>query len=312
MRIAIMGSGGLGAFFGGLLAHAGEDVTFIARGANLQALRTQGLTVKRPARDDLHLDVRATDDPREVGPVDLIWFGVKSYDLDAAAHQAAALVGPETVALTIQNGVEAPERVAAVLPGAVVLGGVVLGGATLVAPGIVEQKTARLPVKFGAPRGGLTPPAERFQQVLRAAGLEAEASADIQRELWEKFIFTCVGALCVLARLPVGSIVDRPATAELARGIMAEAEAIGRARDINLEDGTVDRLFQRMQTVAATTPAMRPSMYFDLLQGRRLELDALNGAVVRMGRELGIPTPLNFAMSAALSAYAEGTPTLPA
>jgi 2-dehydropantoate 2-reductase len=138
MRIAMMGSGGLGAFFGGLLAHAGEDVTFIARGVNLEALRTGGLTVKRPSSDDLHLDVRATDDPRDVGPVDLIWFCVKSYDLDAAAHQAAPLVGPATMALTIQNGVDAPDRVAAILKGATVFGGASLGGATLVAPGVVE------------------------------------------------------------------------------------------------------------------------------------------------------------------------------
>jgi 2-dehydropantoate 2-reductase len=311
MRIAMMGSGGLGAFLGGLLAHAGADVTFIARGANLQALRMGGLTIKRPASDDLHLDVRATDDPRDVGPVDLIWFCVKSYDLDAAAHQAAALVGPETVALTIQNGVEAPERVAAVLTGAAVLGGAVLGGATLVAPGIVEQKTARLPVKLGEPLGGMSPRAVQLQQVLLAADIEAEASPDILRELWEKFIYACVAGLCTLARLPVGPIVDRQETAELARGLLAEAEAIGKVRGIALEDGTLDRLFRRLQTVAATSPGMRPSMYFDLVQGRPLELDALNGAVVRMGRELGVPTPLNFAVYAALSAYAEGPPTLP-
>jgi 2-dehydropantoate 2-reductase len=312
MRIAMMGSGGLGAFLGGLLAQAGEEVTFIARGANLEALRTGGLTVKRPACDDLHLDVRATDDPGELGPVDLIWFCVKSYDLDAAAHQAAPLVGPATAALTIQNGVEAPERIAAALSGAAVLGGAVLGGATLIAPGIVEQKTARLPVKLGEPLGGVSPRAERLQRVLLAAGIDAEASPDIRRELWEKFIYTCVAGLCTLARLPVGAIVDRPETAELARGIMAEAEAVGRARGIALEDGTLDRLFQRLQTVAATSPAMHPSMYFDLVQGRRLELDALNGAVVRMGRESGVPTPLNFAVYAALGAYAEGPPTLPA
>jgi 2-dehydropantoate 2-reductase len=307
----MVGSGGLGAFLGGLLAQAGEEVTFIARGTNLEALRGSGLTIKRPGREDLHFEVRATDDPREVGPVDLIWFCVKSYDLEAAARQAAPLVGPGSVALTIQNGIDAAERVAKVLAGAKVLGGAVLGGATLVAPGVVEQKTARLPVKLGALEGGISPQAERVQRVLNAAGLEAEACPDIQRELWEKFIFTCVGAVCVLARLPVGAIAGRPESAELARGVMAEAEAVARAKGIALESGTLERLFGRFKTVASTSPAMRPSMYFDLEQGRRLELDALNGAVVRMGRELGVPTPLNFAVYAGLSAYAEGAPALP-
>jgi 2-dehydropantoate 2-reductase len=263
----MVGSGGLGAFLGGMLAQAGEEVRFIARGANLEALRGSGLTIKRPGREDLHLEVRATDDPREVGRVDLIWFCVKSYDLETAAQQAASLVGPSSVALTIQNGIDAAERVAKALPGATVLGGAVLGGATLVAPGVVEQKTARLPVKLGALEGGISPQAEEIKRVLNGAGLEAEACADIQRELWEKFICTCVGAVCALARLPVGAIAGRPESADLARGVMAEAEAVARAKGIGLEDGTLDRLFGRFTTVASTSPAMRPSMYFD---GRRV------------------------------------------
>jgi len=309
MRIAMVGGGGLGAFYGGLLAHAGEDVTFIARGANLQALRADGLTVKRPNGGDLHLGVQATDNPRDIGPVDLIWFCVKTYDLDAAAQQAAPLVGPATVALTTQNGVEAPERVAAVLENAAVLGGVALGGATLVAPGVVEQKTARLPVKLGELLGGSSQRAEGLRQVLLGAGIEAEVSHDILLDLWEKLIFACAPlGLCSLTRLPLGPLLDCPETAELAGGVMAEAEAVGRVRGIALEDGTLDRLLQRLQSVATTTPAARPSMYFDLEQGRRLELDAINGAVVRLGRELGVPTPLNFAVYAALKPYAEGPP----
>lgn len=306
MRIAMVGSGGLGAFFGGLLAQAGEDVTFLARGANLRALRADGLTLKRQNLPDVYLEARATDDPREVGPVDLLWFCVKSYDLDAAIEQVSPLAGPATVALTVQNGVEAPDRVAARLGRGAVLGGAALGGATLLAPGVVEQKTARITVKLGELPGGCSPRAEALQQTLHGAGIDAEVSPDIRRDLWEKFIFTNVGGLCALTRLPVGALLACSETAALARGLMAEAAAIGSRKGIAVTDETAERQFRRFETVAASSPAMRPSMYFDLTQGRRLELDALNGAVVRMGRESGIATPLNFAIYAALKPYADG------
>jgi 2-dehydropantoate 2-reductase len=158
---------------------------------------------------------------------------------------------------------------------------------------------------------GMTPQAQQLEQVMLGAGIEAEASPDILLDLWEKFIYTLIAGLCTLTRLPAGPLADCPDAAELARGLLAEALAVGTARGIALEDGTLDRLFRRFQTVAATSPSMHPSMHFDLVQGRRLELDALNGAVVRMGRDLGIPTPLNFAVYAGLKAYAEGPPILP-
>jgi len=310
MRIAMIGAGGLGALFGGLLAHAGEDVTFIARGANLQALRTNGLTVKRPT-DELHLAVSATDDPSAVDPVDLVWFCVKTYDLDIAARQSAPLIGPDTLAVTIQNGVDAPDQVAAVFGTTAVLGGVVLGGGTLVAPGVVEQKTPRIPLNLGAMVGGSSIQVERLQRVLRGAGIDAAISPDVRREIWEKFIISCAAlGLSSLTRLTYQQIFDCPETAELAEGIMVEAEAIGQAKDVAFESGTVERLLQVVRSVATMTPTARGSMYFDLVQGRRLELDAINGAAVRMGREFGVATPLNFAVHAALRPYANGTPVL--
>lgn len=311
MRIAIIGAGGLGALFGGLLAQAGEDVTFVARGANLQALCANGLILKRLTDEELHLEVRATADPGEVGPVDLIWFCAKTYDLEAAARQCIPLMGPETVAMTIQNGVDAPDQVAAVLGGVDVLGGVVLGGASLVAPGVVEQRTPRIPMHVGEIVGGCSTRVDQLHQTLLAAGIDSAISRDIRREIWEKFIVSCAAlGLSSLTRLPYALIFACPETAELAKGIMAEAEAVGHAKGVVFESGTVERLLQLVRSVASTTSAARGSMYLDLVGGRRLELDAINGAAVRIGREVGVPTPLNFAVYAALRPYADGTPRL--
>ena len=206
MRVAVMGSGGLGGFLGGLLARAGEDVTLIARGMNLQALCAKGLTVKLLPEGDFHCAVRATDDPSEVGPVDLVWFCVKTFDLMTAARQAAPLIGPRTLILPIQNGVEAIEALAALF-GDRVLGCVSLAGATLVAPGIVAQKLPRVLVKIGERSGGSNERTESLRDTLLRAGIEAELSPDIQQEMWEKFVVVSVTlGLTALTRLPLGPL----------------------------------------------------------------------------------------------------------
>ena len=278
MRVAIIGAGSLGALFGGLLAHAGEDVTFVVRGANLHALCANGLIIKRLTDEELHLEVSATADPGEVGPVDLVWFCTKTYDLYAAARQCVPLIGPETLALTIQNGVDAPDQVAAVLGGVGLLGGVVLGGASLVAPGVVEQRTPRMPMHFGEIVGGSSARVDQLHPTLLGAGIDSAISRDVRCESWEKFILSCAAlGLSSLTRLPYALIFACPETAELAEGIMAEAEAVGQARGVVFESGTVERLLQLVRSVATTTPAARGSMYLDLVEGRRLELDAING-----------------------------------
>ncbi len=305
MRIAMLGSGGLGAFYGGLLARAGEEVTFVARGANLAALRTEGLTVRLLPEGEFHLRVRATDDPREVGSVDLVWCCVKTYDLDGAARQMTSLVGSETMVLTVQNGVDAPERVAALVGPGRVLGGVALGGATLEGPGVVVQKTAtRGPIVFGELEGGVTSRTERLRDTLRAAAILAEVHADIRVAIWEKLIMLGAGlGLSALTRLTYRAMLDCPETRELLHGVMREMEAVARARGVRLPDGSAERLFE----AASRFPGdFRGSMYFDLVHGRRLELEDLNGTVVRLGRELGVLTPLNFAVYAALKPYAAG------
>ena len=310
MRVAIMGSGGLGGLFGGLQARAGHNVSFIARGANLKALRENGLTVQLHD-EEFHLDVQATDDPGEVGPVDAVWFCVKTYDAEAAARQIGPLTGPETIVLPLQNGVGTAEKLAALVGESHVLGAVNRGGATLVSPGVVAAKGLRRELMLGEPRGGSSERTQRLADSLVAAGIDVQLSPRIEVEIWDKFVVACLTlGLCALMRLPIAQILANPETAAFGEGILLEAEAVARAKGIELPTGTSQRWLQYLHERVRANPAVAGSMYFDLMQGRRLELEALNGAAVRLGRELGVPTPLNFAVYAALLPYVDGPPTL--
>jgi len=311
MRVVVVGAGGVGGMLGALLARAGKDVTFIARRANLRALRAGGLTLKTLDEGDLRLEVRAADDPSEVGPVDLVLFCVKTYDVEVAARQASPLVGPRTLILPPQNGVEAADQIAAVLGKDHVLGCAAVAGGTLVAPGVIAQKVRRMHVKFGELTGGASRRVEDLRDFLRdgflRGGIETEVIPDIQREIWEKLVLTCVTlGLVSLTRLPVSGLYSRPRTAALVRGVMEEAAAVARVKGVALPKTRAEELFEWLRNLAEANPAARGSMYFDLVEGRRLELDAINGAVSRMGREFGVPTPLNDMVYAALEPYVDG------
>lgn len=307
MRIAVMGSGALGGSFGGRLARAGEEVIFIARGAHLAALREHGLTVKMPEAEDFYLAARATDRPEEIGPVDLVLFCVKSYDLEPAAAAIRPLIGPDTVVLPVQNGIDAAERIARVVGPEPVIGGISYGGGTIEAPGVILVNGAFRRLLVGELEGGSSPRTERIVDALRRAGIVAELHPNIRVALWEKFIAICANAgMTALTRLPVGPILACPETRAMYRGVMEEVEAVARARGIALEEGIIDRL---LDVIGGMAPDTYASMYYDLANGRRLELDNLNGALVRLGREAGVPTPLNAAIYAALKPYANGPPT---
>ena len=309
MHTAVMGTGGLGSYFGGMLVNAGVDVTFISRGENLEALQSQGLTVRHLNGSQFHTEVRATDDVSQVGPVDLLWFAVKTYDVEAAAEQAKPLIGPSTLVLPLQNGVEEAARIGRVVGHEHVLGGLCSGGATLLSPGVAEAKTPRLVVKFGELSGGSSSRSEDLLGVLSQSGLDAELSADINVEIWQKFIAACMGlGLSALIRTPMGLMLDYPETRALAFGVMDEAAKVGRAEGVNLPEDAAASGFAILEQVARANPDVRGSMYFDLIQGRRLELDAMNGAVVRLGQKHGIPTPYNFVVVAALRPYEAGAP----
>jgi 2-dehydropantoate 2-reductase len=308
MRIAIMGSGAVGGFFGGLLARSGQDVTFVARGAQLDAIRSRGVVIKSGTLGEFTISAPATDDPRATGPVDLVLVGVKTYDLDAAAAQLRPLLGPHTAVLPLQNGIDATDRIAHALGSDAVLTGVAYVLSVLEGPGVIRH-IAQSRIILGEPNGGPGERVERVAQALREAGIDCETPTDMRVRVWEKFVLlAATGGVMAVTRLPFGPLRDCAAAGELFRGAMQEADAVGRALGVALPRDLVDR---HWKMVLGLPPAGQGSMLQDLSAGRRLELEALNGAVVRRGRDAGVATPLNFAIYAALKPYADGPPALP-
>ena len=300
MRIGIMGSGGVGGYFGGLLARAGLDVTFIARGPHLEAMRASGLRVKSVV-GDFQIAVQATDNPAGVGPLDLILFCVKGYDTERSALQMRPMVGRDTAVVCLQNGVDNEDTLDAVLGSGQVLGGVVHILSTVSAPGVISQTSGPRTLKFGEMDGRTSPRAEGILKVLKGAGVLATLSPQIQVDLWEKFLFICAhGGVTALTRLTLGEILACPETASLYRGVMEEVAAVAQAKRICLADDIVERTMTLARGFHADT---RSSLAYDLAQGNRLEVETLVGAVVRYGRELGVPIPLAFAIYACLKPY---------
>jgi 2-dehydropantoate 2-reductase len=306
MRIAVVGAGGTGGFFGGLLARAGEEVTFVARGAHLRAIQAQGLRLRSRRVGDFTVPARATDDPATVGPVDLVLFCVKAYDTETAAARLGPLLGPDTVVLPIQNGIDSAERIVRIAGPAGVIGGLAAVSAVILEPGVVEHRAGPDVIRFGELGGGTSPRTERLLPVLRRAGIAAELHPDIRVALWEKFVLICgLSGLTALTRLPLPAILACPETRELLEGVIAEADAVGRAEGVRLPPEGVART---MRLLAMPGGPVRGSLYFDLAAGRRLEIETLHGTVVRLGRARGVPVPYSFAVYAALQPYADGAP----
>lgn len=300
MRVAVMGAGGVGGYYGGRLAAAGEDVTFIARGQHLAAIRDHGLQVKSVA-GDFHVRPAATDEPAQVGPVDLVLFAVKSYDTETAGARLAPMLGPETAILSIQNGVDNEDRLGALLGAQRVLGGVVHILSTISAPGVISQTAGPRSLKLGEMDGRLTPRVTAIHQAFVRAGVATEISPRITVDLWEKYLFICAhGGVTALARLGIGDILGCPATASLYRGVMEEIAAVARGKGIALPSDAVERALAFARSLQ---PAMRSSLAYDLEHGKRLEVEALVGAVVRFGQGAGVPTPYCFAIYACLLPY---------
>jgi 2-dehydropantoate 2-reductase len=306
MRVTVMGSGGTGGYFGGLLARSGEEVTFIARGPHLAALRANGLTVRSRLIGDFTIKVRATDDPAEPGPVDLVLFCVKSYDTESAAERLRPAVGPETVILPVQNGIDSAERIGRIVGPQRVIGGLAGVSSVVEAPGIIEHRAGPDVIQLGELDGPPSPRTERIVEVLRGAGIKAQVRPDMRVALWEKFVLICgLSGLTALTRLPLGAILACPETRTLFHHVMEETKEVGRATGVPVPSEHAERMLKFFQ---GSDPAIRGSLYYDLAAGRRLEIETLNGTVVRLGRERGVPTPANFAVYAALKPYADGAP----
>jgi 2-dehydropantoate 2-reductase len=310
MRVTVMGSGGTGGYFGGLLARAGEDVTFVARGAHLDAIRAKGLSVRSRLVGDFTVPARATDDPSEGGLADLVLFCVKAYDTESAAARLRPALGPDTVILPVQNGIDSAERIGRVVGPGHVIGGTAGVSSVVEAPGVIDHRAGPDEIRLGELDGQPSARTERIADALRRAGIKAELRLDMRAALWEKFVRICgLSGLTALTRLPLGAVFACPETRTLLRQTMDETAAVGRAEGVTLPDGFVAdalRFFER------AAPAVRGSLYYDLAAGRRLEVETLNGTVVRLGQEHGVPTPANFAVYAALKPYADGPPATPA
>ncbi len=298
MKIAILGAGAVGGYYGGLLARSGNEVTFIARGAHLAAIRERGLRVESVHGDFEVCPAQATDDPATVGPVDLVLVTVKSYGLEEAAVAARSLVGPETCVLPLLNGLDAAERLAAVLGDGPVLAGLTHISASVVAPGVIRQVSPLRRITFGERDGTITPRAGRIRDTLAAGGIEVVLTPAVEVALWEKFVFIAsIGGVCSLARLPIGPVLALPETRQLYLDALREVEAVGRARGVALPADIVE---QTLRLTEGFAPQTKPSLLADLEAGRPLELEALSGTVVRYGRQAGVPTPVHRVIYAAL------------
>ncbi len=291
MRIAVVGAGGVGGYIGGRLALVGNDVVLIARGAHLKAIQADGLKVKS-INGDFQVRVKATDRPETVGPVDLVIFAVKSYDTESAAEQIRPMVGPNTAVLTVQNGVDNEEKLVRIFGPERVLGGVVYIDSYIEAPGLIVHTDGGR-VVFAELDGRPSERAALIKQTLDAAGIPAEISEDIAKVKWTKLLFNCaLNAMTALARCYHTDILQTPEGREVFIGLIREAEAVARARGINLDPDVVEKIVQR----ADGLPPSRSSMLYDVLSGKPLEVDALNGVIVRYGREVGVSTPFNQAL----------------
>jgi 2-dehydropantoate 2-reductase len=300
MDVAILGTGGVGGYYGAVLARAGHTVRFWARGANLDALRNRGLEVRTP-EGTFQLDVMATEVADELGRVDFGLVAVKSYSLPevAAAARTVALRGASL--LPLLNGVDAADRLVGLgVPREALLGGLTMISAERVAPGVVERKSVFQSVVLGELGGGSSPRAQAIVEALRSASIDARESTQVDVELWQKFVFIAsVATVCGLARAPIGRVRTAARGNEFIEAAVSEAVSVARAKGVRLPD---EQKARTVATIQGLPPQMRPSFLVDLERGGATELDALMGTVSRLGHELGVPTPVHSAATAALAA----------
>ncbi|PYR27144.1 MAG: 2-dehydropantoate 2-reductase [Acidobacteria bacterium] len=306
LRVAVVGAGGVGGYFGGRLAAAGAHVSFVARGAHLDALRSRGLTI-RSCKGDLHLPhVHATDDPAAIGPVDIVFFTVKLYDAEAGAHLLIPLVGADTAVIPLQNGVDGVDIVAGAVGRPHTAGGTVYVAAVVDEPGVIRH-SALDHLIFGELDGTRTPRLERLFDVCRPAGFQTTLSDNVQVDIWTKFVRLSVfSGMTAVTRCPIGPIVGDPELFEMVKAAARETMAVARAKGVAVPDTVIDDVDRAYR---ALPKHMKSSMLEDLERGRRLELPWLSGAVVRLGREVGIDTPTHRFIAAVLNPHVNGSPT---
>jgi 2-dehydropantoate 2-reductase len=308
MRIVIMGSGGTGGYFGAKLARAGLDVTFVARGAHLQAIRTEGLRVRSAHEGEWTVKSRAVESLDGEPPADIVLFCVKSFDTESAALAIKPVVGPDTGVLSIQNGVDNEDKLDRIVGAPHVLGGMAQVFATLDGPGVIRH-VALGRIVFGEMDGRDTARARDFLAACQRAQIPCEISSHTLRTLWEKYVFlTAHAGMTALTRCPAGVLRRVPEARVMYRRLMEEMTALARASGIAL---AADYIEQSLKILDGMAENFYSSLHFDLTNGKRLELEALHGHAVRLGERFGIATPTLFAVYAALLPYRDGPPPPP-
>jgi 2-dehydropantoate 2-reductase len=290
MKTVIMGTGGVGGYYGGLLARSGQEVHFVARGAHLQAIREKGLQIKSPHGDFLVQPALATDKPGEIGPADLALFTTKTYQLDEAAELLKPVLGSGTVIIPFLNGVDAADRIGAILGRKRVLGGVTYVSAAIEGPGVIGQYSSFRRIVFGELEGGRTPRIEAIREVLDRTGVTVEVSESISEVLWAKFVFiSSLSAMGALTRVSLGDYRSVEESHEILKEAIQEIIGVASAKGVRLAPD----IFQKtLSMIEGSEGVIKPSMQRDVEAGRISELESLIGAVVRFGMELSVPTPV--------------------
>ena len=299
-----MGAGGVGGYFGARLAKGGADVTFIARGAHLAAMRQGGLSIEGPEPMRI-APVNVTDDPATVAPVELVMLAVKLWDTEAALERIRPLVGSGTTVISFQNGVLKDDVLRRAFDPARIMGGVAYVSAAIERPGVIRQTGTNQRLLFGEFDGGRSARGAAFLQACESGGINAELSPDIRRETWQKYVFlVAVSGATATMRTPVGPIRQNPQTRAFLLDVMREVVAVGRAHGVALAGREAE---DRLAYVDSLPSDVTSSMHRDLERGNRLEVPWLSGGVVELGKEAGVPTPLNRAIADILAPHAEGT-----
>jgi len=307
MKFAILGSGAVGGYYGAKLARAGHDVTFVARGAHLEAIREQGLSIKSAVLGDFSVRARAEQDTSRVGPVDVVVFAVKTYDNPTALPLIAPMLGDSTTVLTIQNGVDSPVEVAAAVGEARTIGGSTYIATALEAPGLIVQTGDHRRIVFGETFGALPRMSDRVRAIHEAftgADIQSYPMEDGRVPIWEKFVFlAALAGFTGAARLPIGPVWGDAFTKAQFLAGCREIEALARAEGVPVAHDVVERIVPYVDRIPGS---MRSSLLIDLQQGKRIEVEALQGSVVRRAAALGVPVPIMSTLYSVLKPHAGG------
>lgn len=307
MKVAILGSGAVGGYFGAKLARAGQDVTFIARGAHLEAIRAKGLEVRSAKLGDFSVAAAAESDTAKVGPVDLVLVSVKAYDNATALPLLKPMMGPGTAVLTLQNGVDSVNDVAAVVGDGPVLGGTTYVATALEGPGLIVQTGVHRSIIFGevfGDRSRISPRVQEIADIFATADIQVTPVADARVPIWDKFVYlVAFSGFTGAARLAIGHIWKYPQVQEMFYATSREIAAIAKAEGVTISADRFETLKTYMDNIPPTT---RSSLLIDLEQGKRIEVEALQGAAVRRAQKLGVPVPITSTLYAVLKAWESG------